>query len=106
MELLISVLGSVVVLVCIKVFEKIYDYKNKIDELEYELSIERSKRHIAEIDNYAMRMQLNEMQGSNHYSSNRDVLDAVKYAMTRAHPDNGGKQEDFIKFRQVYEKLK
>lgn len=106
MELPITVIFCIVALVCIKVFEKIYDYKSKLEEIEMELSIERSKRHIAEIDNYAMRMQLNAMQGSNHYSSNRDVLDAVKYAMTKAHPDNGGKQEDFIKFRQVYEKLK
>lgn len=33
------------------------------------------------------------------------TMEAVKYAMTRAHPDNGGKEEDFIKFREVYEKL-
>lgn len=34
-----------------------------------------------------------------------DTIKAVKYAMTRAHPDNGGKEEDFIKFQEVYEKL-
>lgn len=106
MELLIAVIISSAVLVCLKIFEKIYDYKDKLEILEKELSIERSKRHIAEMDNYVMRMQLNAMQALNPYSSNRDVLDAVRYAMIRAHPDNGGKEEDFIKFRQVYEKLK
>lgn len=106
MDLLISVILSIVGIACIKVLGKIYYYKNKIDELEYELSKEISKRHIAEINNYAMRMQLNAMQKSSLYSSDSDVIAAVKYAMTKAHPDNGGKQEDFIKFRQVYEKLK
>ena len=106
MDLLISVILSIVGLACLKVLGKIYGYKNKIDELEYELSKERSKRHIAEINNYAMRMQLNAMQKSSLYSSDSDVIAAVKYAMTKAHPDNGGKTEDFVKFRQVYEKLK
>lgn len=106
MDLLISVIFSIVGIACLKVLGKIYGYKNKIDELEYELSKERSKRHIAEIDNYAMRMQLNAMQKSSLYSSDSDVIAAVKYAMTKAHPDNGGKTEDFVKFRQVYEKLK
>lgn len=34
------------------------------------------------------------------------TLEAVKYAMNKSHPDNGGNQEDFIKFRKLYEDLK
>lgn len=34
------------------------------------------------------------------------TLEAVKYAMNKSHPDNGGKQEDFIKLRKIYEELK
>ena len=85
MDLLILVILSIVAIVCTKVFEKIDDYKNKINELAYELSKERSKRHIAEINNYAMRMQLNAMQKSSLYSSDSDVIAAVKYA--RRHMD-------------------
>lgn len=33
------------------------------------------------------------------------TLEAVKLAMKVSHPDNGGKQEDFIKYRQIYLKL-
>ena len=25
--------------------------------------------------------------------------------MVKAHPDNGGKQEDFVKFRKLYERI-
>ena len=35
-----------------------------------------------------------------------DILCAVKYAMKKAHPDNGGKQEDFIKFNNLYNKIR
>ena len=35
-----------------------------------------------------------------------DIKEAVHYAMVKAHPDNGGKQEDFIKFRNLYERVK
>lgn len=34
------------------------------------------------------------------------IKEAVRYAMLKSHPDNGGKQEDFIKFRKLYEGMK
>lgn len=34
-----------------------------------------------------------------------DIEEAVHYAMVKAHPDNGGNQEDFIKFRKLYERI-
>ncbi len=33
------------------------------------------------------------------------TIQAVKYAMKHAHPDNGGNVEDFIKFKKCYEEL-
>ena len=35
----------------------------------------------------------------------KDMIDAVRYAMKHAHPDNGGNAEDFIKFQKCYEEL-
>ncbi len=35
----------------------------------------------------------------------KDTVEAVKYAMKHAHPDNGGNTEDFIKFKKCYEEL-
>lgn len=34
------------------------------------------------------------------------ILEAVRYAMIHSHPDNGGDTEQFIKFKECYEKLK
>ena len=35
----------------------------------------------------------------------QDIISAVRYAMKHAHPDNGGKAEDFIRFQKCYEEL-
>lgn len=34
-----------------------------------------------------------------------NTIQAVKYAMKYAHPDNGGSTEDFMKFQKCYEEL-
>ncbi|MCI8795239.1 MAG: hypothetical protein HFG89_00065 [Dorea sp.] len=34
-----------------------------------------------------------------------NTVQAVKYAMKQAHPDNGGNAEDFMKFKKCYEEL-
>ena len=39
-------------------------------------------------------------------TNSKDLLDAVRKGMMAAHPDKGGKTEDFIRFRAVYEELK
>lgn len=38
-------------------------------------------------------------------SISKDAVDAVRYAMKHAHPDNGGNAEDFIRFQKCYEEL-
>lgn len=35
----------------------------------------------------------------------KDTIQAVKYAMKHAHPDNGGNADDFIRFQKCYEEL-
>lgn len=35
----------------------------------------------------------------------QDEIDAVRYAMKHAHPDNGGNENDFIRFQKCYEEL-
>lgn len=80
---------------------------SKMWEAEEEVIIEKSKNRRLVFENWHLRNQLAMKQTDfSRYQSDPDVTAAVKYAMTRAHPDNGGKQEDFIKFRMIYEKLK
>ena len=39
-------------------------------------------------------------------SAEPNIKEAVRYAMLKSHPDNGGKSEDFVKFRKLYERMK
>lgn len=38
-------------------------------------------------------------------SISKDTIEAVRYAMKHAHPDNGGNADDFIRFQKCYEEL-
>lgn len=42
---------------------------------------------------------------SNAPQISKDTVDAVRYAMKHAHPDNGGSAEDFVRFKKCYEEL-
>lgn len=75
--------------------------------------IERLKSKNAEL--FMENMQLKSLIGAyrNVYGNgyqrvpqiSKDTVDAVRYAMKHAHPDNGGNAEDFIKFKKVYEEI-
>ena len=38
--------------------------------------------------------------------NNQEIIEAVKYAMKKSHPDNGGNAEDFKKYRELYNRVK
>lgn len=33
-----------------------------------------------------------------------EIAEVIKYARQKSHPDNGGKQEDFLKYNELYKK--
>ena len=41
-----------------------------------------------------------------HPQINQEITEAVKYAMKKSHPDNGGNAEDFKKYRELYNRIK
>lgn len=63
---------------------------------------------------YILR-EYNVLKMNNHFSNlnlkqkpteiPKGTIDAVKLAMKVSHPDNGGNQDDFIKYREVYQRL-
>lgn len=67
------------------------------------------------VDLLMENMQLKSLVGAyrnvygNGFNSKQGIpqgtIEAVKYAMKHAHPDNGGNSEDFIKFKNLYEQL-
>lgn len=81
-------------------FIVILRYEKKIDRLR-----ESNRRLI--LDNISYRDTLRVIQNTtyNKEETRSDVKDAVKYAMKKSHPDNGGSTDDFRKFRELYEEM-
>lgn len=46
------------------------------------------------------------MRGSHTFIIDEDTKAAIRYAMIHSHPDKGGKEEDFVRFHSLYEKIK
>lgn len=50
----------------------------------------------------------NAYENPGSYSStetHKGTIEAVRYAMKKSHPDNGGSAEDFMRFKKCYEEL-
>jgi regulator of replication initiation timing len=83
----IGLVISIIILLCLFIYSEDY-YQGRIYFL-----IRLNKT--LEIENKKLREVTNE-----------EVIDAVRYAMKAAHPDNpNGNIEDFIKYRELYNKI-
>lgn len=85
--------------------------KNKLRYAEYEISILRRENHKLQIHVNVLRSDITALRKGNAtytqgHKESPEVKEAVKYAMKSAHPDNGGDAKDFVKFRELYNKIK
>ncbi|ASM69707.1 hypothetical protein [Blautia hansenii] len=53
-----------------------------------------------------MNRQNDTYNSCNSQINNQEIIEAVKYAMKKSHPDNGGNAEDFKKYRELYNRIK
>lgn len=53
-----------------------------------------------------LNRQNNTYNSCNSLQNNQKIIEAVKYAMKKSHPDNGGNAEDFKKYRELYNRIK
>ena len=66
---------------------------------------------IMEMENNLLKAEkaLLELKLKKAYHDNKNVpdgtIDAVKYAVKKSHPDNGGKSADFIRFKKCLDEL-
>ena len=85
--------------------------KNQLKYAEYEISTLRRENHKLQIRVSVLRDDITALRKENvahvqKYKESPEVKEAVKYAMKSAHPDNGGDANDFMKFRELYNKIK
>lgn len=86
-------------------------YERKLEYAEYEISTLRRENHKLQIHVNVLRSDITALRTENvahvqKYKESPEVKEAVKYAMKSAHPDNGGDAKDFMKFRELYNKIK
>lgn len=85
--------------------------KRKLKYAEYDMyELKREKRQL-EIHVDVLMNNLETLREENaayvkNYKESPEVKEAVKYAMKSAHPDNGGDSKNFMKFRELYNKIK
>ena len=93
-----EVILTIILALCVFFFFEMIDYKSS-----YELQKSLNKICLERIA--YLEHSLKRKSKKYNIDCNEDILDAVKLAMKVSHPDNGGNQEDFIKYREVYLKL-
>lgn len=89
------------------------DWEMLVKNVEREAASLRSG-YIFYYDNYVrlskqleqLNKQNNTENSYNNQINNQEIIEAVKYAMKKSHPDNGGSAEDFKKYRELYNKIK
>lgn len=94
-----------------------YDWQMQAKNAEREAAYLRSAYNFY-YDNYArlskqleqLKAQLNRQNNTynscNNQINNQEIIEVVKYAMKKSHPDNGGNAEDFKKYRELYNRIK
>ena len=84
----------------------VLDKNKKIENLEFDIELLKGiiKSYKEQYD--FLKNKIITMNNYNKVNNNHQILEAVKYAMKKSHPDNGGNAEDFKKFRDLYNSMK
>lgn len=88
----------IVILAVITVLSIMLYINTKTDAEMYENLYNSIKQRYFELEYKQLRSHLN---GANIFTP--EVLDALKYARKRSHPDNGGSDQEFKKYNKIYE---
>lgn len=81
--------------------------KNKeIEILKFDIGLLKGRISSHEAQYDFLKNKINTMDNYNKVCNNQQIIDAIKYAMKKSHPDNGGNAEDFKKFRELYNNMK
>lgn len=84
-------------------------YRNKVKQIETcEELISNQEKTIQFYKSVYNTLKFCSNGGQTYKNSqyDNDIKEAVKYAMKKSHLDNGGSNEDFDKFRKLFERIK
>lgn len=93
------------ILICVVLLRKNQELKEDNSRLKQKLKRKDDAYWDLYRKNIVLSMKMFENKTS-QITISKDTIEAVRYAMVHSHPDNGGNTEQFIKFKECYEKLK
>ena len=99
------------IIILLAVMERILEMNYEKIIKEKDLEIHRKNTEISLLNTIIQQLRVSKggteriIYRSKTINIPKGTIDAVKLAMKVSHPDNGGKQEDFIKYNEVYQKL-
>lgn len=98
----------IILLIAFLFFEllSISDKNKEIEILKSDIGLLNSRVSFYKAQYDFLKNTINTMDNYNKVGNNQQIIDAIKYAMKKSHPDNGGKAEDFKKFRDLYNSMK
>ena len=114
--LLLEILSMFLYHNCILIPAETYEREIKMLDnkvISDETKISELKKQLSDLS-YLCMQQREEITRLRHITYNNqasisyseEVKEAIKYARNKSHPDNGGNQADFIKFNNLYKKMK
>lgn len=113
MEIVLCCFIAIVLLCLLKIWHLEYKqinlkyYKELAEQLEIDKDLFKRKAQWLEYQNELLKqaVQLNERAKRGTKEIPKGTIQAVKEAMKRSHPDNGGNAEDFQMYRRAYNVL-
>lgn len=109
--LIISILFLFIILI---VFNALLSKINEVASLKRDNAILKLEIKNYKTENYAKDREIGRLlfnynkliNSSNSITNKETVKKAIKIAMINSHPDKGGSKDDFITFKELYDKYK
>lgn len=81
---------------------------NELREVSSERWALKDINHTLSTENIRLKQRIASYERTERFETKsvpHNTIEAVKYAMKKSHPDNGGNAEDFMLFQKVYDEL-
>ena len=97
----------IILLIAFLFFGLLYisDKNKEIESLKFDIGLLKNRISSYKVQYDYLKNMVNTID-KYKVNNNQQILDAIKYAMKKSHPDNGGNAEDFKKFRELYNSMK
>ena len=98
----------IILLIAFLFFEllSISDKNKEIESLKFDIELLKGRINSYKAQYDLLKDKINTMNNYKEVGNNKQILDAIKYAMKKSHQYNGGNAEDFKKFRDLYNSMK